>query len=291
MSTLSIRPAVFQKFVDPKPNKTMAGFVKMAIDRYVDVFDSYSDPRTAHWPMMQSPFPSLLLVATYLYFVTFLGPRIMANRKPFKLTKILLVYNIFQVVMSAIMVYEHFMAGWAVGYSYVCQPVDYSNSQQALRMANLCWWYYMSKLSEFADTIFFVLRKKDSQITWLHLYHHSITPLETWICVKFIPGGHGTFGNLLNNIVHVIMYAYYLVAAMGPQYQKYLWWKKYLTSIQLLQFALVFVHSAQLLWFDCGYPRILGPLLIIHSVIFFALFSNFYAKKYVPPAEKTVKQH
>ncbi|XP_075213489.1 very long chain fatty acid elongase 1-like isoform X1 [Lycorma delicatula] len=36
--------------------------------------------------------------------------------------------------------------------------------------------------------IFFVLRKKDNQISLLHLYHHSLTPIETWICVKFIAG-------------------------------------------------------------------------------------------------------
>lgn len=55
-------------------------------------------------------------------------------------------------------------------------------------MLNLCYIYYISKLSEFADTIFFVLRKKKNQITWLHLYHHSLTPLETWVLVKFIAG-------------------------------------------------------------------------------------------------------
>ncbi|KPJ21140.1 Elongation of very long chain fatty acids protein 7 [Papilio machaon] len=55
-------------------------------------------------------------------------------------------------------------------------------------MLHLCWVYYFSKLSEFADTIFFVLRKKKSQITWLHLYHHALTPFEAWLLVKFIAG-------------------------------------------------------------------------------------------------------
>lgn len=55
-------------------------------------------------------------------------------------------------------------------------------------MLNLCYVYYLSKLTEFMDTIFFVCRKKKSQITWLHLYHHSLTPLEAWILVKFIAG-------------------------------------------------------------------------------------------------------
>lgn len=55
-------------------------------------------------------------------------------------------------------------------------------------MLNLCYVYYLSKLSEFADTIFFVLRKKKSQITWLHLYHHSLTPIEAFILVRFLAG-------------------------------------------------------------------------------------------------------
>lgn len=55
-------------------------------------------------------------------------------------------------------------------------------------MLNLCYIYYLSKLTEFADTMFFVLRKKSSQITWLHVYHHSVTPLETWVLVKFLAG-------------------------------------------------------------------------------------------------------
>jgi hypothetical protein len=30
------------------------------------------------------------------------------------------------------------------------------------------------------------------------------------------------------------MYFYYMMAAMGPQYQKYLWWKKYITTLQMV---------------------------------------------------------
>lgn len=45
----------------------------------------------------------------------------------------------------------------------------------------------------------------------------------------------GTFHALLNCVVHVVMYTYYGLTAMGPNYQKYLWWKKYLTTIQLVR--------------------------------------------------------
>lgn len=52
--------------------------------------------------------------------------------------------------------------------------------------------------------------------------------------LKFAPGGHSTFFALLNTFVHIVMYFYYMVAAMGPEYQKYIWWKKYLTTFQMV---------------------------------------------------------
>ena len=82
--------------------------------------------------------------------------------------------------------------------------------------------------------IFFVLRKKNKQVSFLHVYHHSIMPFTWWFGVKFAAGGQGTFHAMLNCCVHVIMYSYYALAALGPAYQKYLWWKKYMTSIQLV---------------------------------------------------------
>lgn len=107
---------------------------------------------------------------------------------------------------------------------------------------------------------FFVLRKKYDQVTTLHVIHHGIMPLSVWFGVKFTPGettpvmnkwaiffrffffqlcylllgGHSTFFGLLNTFVHIIMYAYYMAAAFGPQMQKYLWWKKYLTALQMV---------------------------------------------------------
>lgn len=98
-----------------------------------------------------------------------------------------------------------------------------------------CWVYLLSKFTEFLDTIFFVLRKKNQNVSLLHVFHHSVMPFSSYFGVKFVPGGHGTFFGLLNTFVHIIMYSYYLFAGLGPKYQKYLWWKKYLTvSLQKL---------------------------------------------------------
>lgn len=52
--------------------------------------------------------------------------------------------------------------------------------------------------------------------------------------VPFSAGGMGSFHAMVNSVVHVIMYFYYGLSAAGPRFQKYLWWKKYMTAIQLV---------------------------------------------------------
>lgn len=105
--------------------------------------------------------------------------------------------------------------------------------------------------------------------------------MSVWFGVKFTPGGHSSFFGFLNTFVHIIMYSYYLIAALGPQYQKYLWWKKYLTTIQMIQFVAVMVHAFQLLFIDCSYPKAFVWWIGMHSVMFYFLFSNFYKETYV----------
>ncbi|XP_055678558.1 elongation of very long chain fatty acids protein AAEL008004 isoform X1 [Lutzomyia longipalpis] len=261
------------------------------IMKYIDsmqrYMDSYGDPRTKDWPMMSSPFPTLAVCLCYVYIVKVLGPRLMENRKPFQLQNTLIVYNFLQVVFSTWLFYEISISGWLTGhYNFRCQPVDYSNHPRTLRMVHACWWYYFSKFTEFMDTIFFVLRKKTSQVSTLHVIHHGCMPMSVWFGVKFTPGGHSTFFGLLNTFVHIVMYSYYLFAAMGTQYHKYLWWKKYLTTLQMIQFVAIMVHAFQLLFIDCNYPRAFVWWIGMHAVMFFFLFNEFYRQTYKDAKER-----
>lgn len=123
--------------------------------------------------------------------------------------------------------------------------------------------YFLAKISELLDTVFFVLRKKDRQISFLHMYHHTVMPMISWGATKYYPGGHGTFigkclalapagpqteirkfidltltfcfsPGTINSFVHIIMYSYYFLSALGPQLQPYLWWKKHITNMQMV---------------------------------------------------------
>ena len=166
--------------------------------------------------------------------------------------------------------------GWWLKYNYVCQPCDYSDDADAMAMANIVWWYFMGRFLEFLDTFFFVLRKKRDQISALHVIHHWSVPLLSWWGVKFSPGGQGSLFGLMNSMIHVVMYTYYMLSAMGPQLQKYLWWKKYLTKMQLVQFVIAFIHAALALVIDCGVPRHSMYLQCFSTLLFLVLFGNFY---------------
>ncbi|XP_075770704.1 very long chain fatty acid elongase 1 [Pelodiscus sinensis] len=251
------------------------------ITAYQD-FMKGADPRIAEYPLMQSPFLMMGTLLTYVYFVLSLGPRLMANRKPLDLKKFMVVYNFFLVGLSLYIVYEFLMAGWLTGYTWRCDPVDVSQDPKALRMVRVSWLFVFSKFIELMDTVIFVLRKKNEQITFLHLFHHSVLPWSWWWGAKFGPGGMGSFHAMINSMVHVVMYTYYGLSAAGPAFHKYLWWKKHITAVQLAQFVIVSLHISQYYFMpSCSYQfPIFIHLIWIYGTIFFILFSNFWYHSY-----------
>lgn len=99
---------------------------------------------------------------------------------------------------------------------------------------------------------------------------------------------------LLNCFVHVIMYSYYALAALGPRVQKYLWWKKYLTQLQLAQFIIFAMYASLFFCLQTGYP-VQGNLIYVfigfpQPLIFFWLFYNFYKESYGGRKTKATKR-
>ncbi|KOX78659.1 hypothetical protein WN51_07520 [Melipona quadrifasciata] len=64
------------------------------------------DPRVNHWMMMSSPLPTMAICLFYAYFSKVLGPRLMENKKPFRLRGILITYNLIQTLFSSWIFYE-----------------------------------------------------------------------------------------------------------------------------------------------------------------------------------------
>ena len=157
-------------------------------------------------------------------------------------------------------------------------------SPSGRRLARVIWVHYLSKVYEFTDTAIMILKKNERQISFLHVYHHASTFFPCWwAAINFAPGGDVWFICALNSAVHVFMYAYYLFASTGISIPAGV--KKSITTVQMVQFGLL---NAQALygtfWATYYRPRVVVVLALIQSVVFMALFYNFYRQAYAAKA-------
>lgn len=104
-------------------------------------------------------------------------------------------------------------------------------------------FYFILKIVDLLDTVFFVLRKKNNQISFLHVYHHSGMVVLTWAATKYLAGGHSVFTGFINSIIHIVMYCYYLITAFSAKYKNNVWWKKYITQMQIVSIYLYLLST------------------------------------------------
>lgn len=259
--------------------------VRGVVNYFTNLYDGYiwtltiEEPRVQHWPLVKSPIPMFCLIFAY-YNMVYFGPKIMKNREPFKLKWILVFYNMGITLLNLYIAVSLFYYAWKLNYSWICEPCPKVRTMEEVQIALGIYLFYVSKVLEFNDTLFFILRKKTKQLTFLHIYHHPTMFFFTWIAVKWVPGGATFVGAGLNSVVHVLMYSYYGLSALGPSIHKYLWWKKYLTMIQLVQFTIALVLGINGLRVNCDFPKWMQYTLITYMLSFIVLFGNFYRHAY-----------
>jgi len=207
----------------------------------------------------------------------------MEKREPYDLKHIMLAYNAFQVVLCTYIVTRVTSVDnpfeWL--FSFGCRFQADRDRDIAEKAWAGTYWYLIAKLLDLLDTVFFVLRKKSNQISFLHVYHHTLMASITWYYLKYVPAENGIFAGLVNSLVHVFMYIYYGLSALGPEVQKFLWWKKYITWIQLIQFVIVVLYMTVSMMFSCHVDRLLTSVFIVNGFIFLYLFGNFYRNTYI----------
>merc|ERR1711959_749536 len=86
---------------------------------------------------------------------------------------------------------------------------------------------------------------------------------------------------MLNAGIHTVMYTYYFLA----MHTKDIWWKRYLTMMQMVQFCLMLTQAAMMMWHlnvnnDASFPPRMtqGYFVYICSMLF--LFAQFYKQSY-----------
>lgn len=171
----------------------------------------------------------------------------------------------------------------------VVMPVNHPKKVFDRRLSYL---YYLNKYVDLLDTVFIVLRKSYKQISALHLLHHLFMPISGYFVIRFCGfGGHAIVTGLLNLFVHIIMYGYYYLSIDRPQIKRNIWWKKYITILQMTQFVAIFVHS---LWTlkqeNCAVPRSMIYTSLFMSIVMFSMFTNFYIHAYILSKRAQLKE-
>lgn len=244
------------------------------------------DPRTKDlFLLYDNPVYVWIITLVYILFVTLIGPRYMKNRPAFTFPRFLVVYNSILVVWSTYMFVEIIASAihadyWKNGFLCCVYNKDTPKDPKEARMARIIHMFFLSKIVELVDSVLMVLRKKQEQISFLHVYHHcSIVNIYWWV-TTYIPGGQSWFCSSLNAFVHIIMYTYYALAAI-PSMRGKLWWKKYITRLQLTQFVLIFFHTIQTTFTGCDFPLWSHVLLSSYMISMMVLFGNFYLQTYI----------
>ncbi|XP_020803527.1 elongation of very long chain fatty acids protein AAEL008004 [Drosophila serrata] len=232
-------------------------------------------PAVVHPAVMSDPWFMLAVLGVYLYFVTVVGPQFMEFRKAYKLKKLIMAHNLIQVVSCLYVLKEvFFITDNAVQYFWECR--DFGKSQEHVRrhfeLAHFLFWL---KLSELIETVIFVLRRKQNQVSKLHIFHHITTVTLVYVLLHFNENGTAAyFCVFLNSIVHICMYTYYFVAAVADKdfVRSLRPIKKCITVMQMTQFAFILTQVVFQLVL-CGIPAF---ALCYYTGVIAAMFYGFY---------------
>ena len=173
------------------------------------------------------------------------------------------------------------MCGFIYGLYQAKSSFETSSSQVLIPVYRIYW---LTKLYELLDTVFMILRHKQRQISFLHVYHHSSMIILSDLVYHIYPYPAFTVYLALNSVVHVVLYAYYGLSALNPENPPK--WKKFLTQFQIVQFFVDMVHAIMGYLYH-GYC-IYG---IFYGLTMISLFSNFYYQAYIKaPKSKSLNK-
>ncbi|KAI0689600.1 GNS1/SUR4 membrane protein [Cytidiella melzeri] len=266
----------------------LADFIlaNVPLPRVPDYYTSYVIGKTP----MSTPVEVWSTLAAYLVII-FGTQAFMKSRPAYKLQIPFQMHNLFlssgSLLLLLLIAEEVIPQVWNNGPFFgLCNAAMWRNRLEFYYMIN-----YSFKYLELIDTVFLALKKKP--LAFLHVFHHSATALLCYAqlngrtSIQWVPIS-------INLGVHVLMYYYYYATAGGAK----IWWKKYLTTMQIVQFVidLVAVYFGTYNYYAATYwphlphygtcagteaAAIFGCGLLSSYLL---LFINFYIQTYKKPA-------
>jgi len=256
-------------------------------------FERYiNSPEMSDW--FSSNFNVSLACAAIYVFAIYFGQKYMEDKPKFDLRRPMMLWSLFLSVFSIMGAFRLSIIFW---HLYQTQGVRGAICAQGFQYKGpiVRFWgpvFIMSKVVEFVDTLFIVLRKQ--KLIFLHWYHHATVCVYCWwMYGEKFPGG--VVFMTVNIIVHSVMYTYYALRAAGIRIRKPV--AVAITSSQIIQMGIGSVtmylinewrHDS-----DCRSTSIhifMGSAMYIS---YFVLFIDFFYKAYMKkreakPASSTV---
>lgn len=243
-------------------------------------FEEYEYTKMSKWMGNEHSFMVKALVA---YVVTIFGIKLfMRDRKPFHLERPLTFWNACLALFSSLGVFYITPALYRVirdhGISHTYTAVS------ELETGKAGYWHFLwavSKIPEFIDTLFIVLRKKP--LITMHWFHHLSSCYTAFVC--FANGDvFLIWCAYLNYFIHSFMYTYYCLRSNGflvpPQVAQII------TFAQIIQMSIwncVYAHVAYLVMFTSE-PVSYSPFGLFCAVFttnsLLSMWFRFYANAY-----------
>jgi fatty acid elongase 3 len=230
------------------------------------------------------------LVGTFIYLAVIFGlQKVVERSAPMKLALVTALHNLFLCLLSLAMslgiiynlipIYQS--GSFLQAYCGKAGPVEPGVATHDFgAMSFWCCVFYFSKYYEMLDTVLLVLKKRP--LTLVHVYHHFIVPYLFWGFLSTETSGQWSLA-AANSLVHVFMYYYFMITTLGYT----VWWKRYLTMMQIVQFFLdlgvTWPHLLFLRSFHIWECR--GEMWTVYfgqavGISFVYLFTEFYVKSY-----------
>lgn len=226
----------------------------------------------------------------------YLLKKYMNDRKAFDLRTPLIVWNFLLTTFSAIGAYRGLNEFSAIYSKYGLTGTVCHNG--ALLGATGFWMhlFVLSKVIEFGDTVFIILRKKPLQ--FLHYYHHLETCFVSFFIYSNGPLALARYFGPINLTVHTFMYGYYTLAAMGLRAPKHI--AMIITLSQTMQmficlmatsFALIVNDSCDsyglhMKGTELSSIYVMIFTYLVYAVLFTRLFYNLYIINNAKKADK-----
>lgn len=260
---------------------TFPGLLKEQLAKF-DFVRFYSDDFNFndYKPPLYSFESICVVIFAYLFGIRLTQWLMNFKSKPFNTRWVSAIHNFFLFAISVTMLFgvlincfEIFRQGGL--NAIICNP---NGTYRTSKMNFWIYIFYLTKPYEFIDTFIMIFKKRE--LNFLHVWHHCSTFLLVWLTqvqemnIQFISIS-------ANCLVHSFMYYYYFVASLGKQ----VWWKRYLTLLQIFQFVITTSFNSYWLYaylqgYNCAgdlYGFFFG-MFVINSFLF--LFIVFYIDNY-----------